>query len=202
MPYNDALQHYYRLLKIWNDKINLIAPQQLVSFDYFHHHHLKDCLWLAVSIKKNLPNLSNNFSLIDLGSGNGLPAIPLAMVFQNPVVMIEKINKKGVFLKTILAELNLSGQVITKPIETGLKNAIIAHQPKFLTARALLPLKHLLPLLSPIIPNHLSIYLLKSKNFQIEWQATSQHDRRGWQITKIDENNTGKVIIKLDYDNK
>ena len=51
-------------------------------------------------------------SLIDLGSGAGLPGIPLAIATGQPVVLVESVKKKAVFLSRALAALGVSGEVI------------------------------------------------------------------------------------------
>jgi len=50
--------------------------------------------------------------LIDIGSGGGLPAIPLAIICHTPITMVEAIGKKAQFLREALQYLNLKGQVL------------------------------------------------------------------------------------------
>lgn len=51
-------------------------------------------------------------SLVDIGSGGGLPAIPLAVVTGVPVTMVESIKKKADFLTMALEKLNLEGEAL------------------------------------------------------------------------------------------
>jgi 16S rRNA (guanine527-N7)-methyltransferase len=50
--------------------------------------------------------------LIDVGSGAGLPGIPLAIATGQPVVLVESIKKKAFFLNRALSELHLDGEAI------------------------------------------------------------------------------------------
>lgn len=93
----DRLLAYLDLLNRWNAVYNLTAirePQKLVT------HHLLDCL--AV-----LPHLAGE-SLADIGSGAGLPGIPLALARpQWRVVLVETNVKKSAFLRQAVVELGL-----------------------------------------------------------------------------------------------
>lgn len=91
------LLRYLALLQKWNRVYNLTAirqPSRLVG------HHLLDSL--AV-----LPHLPGP-RVIDVGSGPGLPGIPLAIARQDwEVVLLDSNHKKGAFLRQALIELEL-----------------------------------------------------------------------------------------------
>jgi 16S rRNA (guanine527-N7)-methyltransferase len=55
--------------------------------------------------------------LIDLGSGAGLPGIPLAIATGQPVVLVESVKKKAIFLSQALRELDLDGEAIPQRAE-------------------------------------------------------------------------------------
>jgi 16S rRNA (guanine527-N7)-methyltransferase len=102
------LLQYLNLLSKWNRTYNLTAirePSRLVS------HHLLDSL--AV-----LPHLEGT-TIVDVGSGAGLPGIPLAVARPEwSVVLVESNHKKGAFLRQAVLELNLRGtQVVTDRAE-------------------------------------------------------------------------------------
>ena len=50
--------------------------------------------------------------LLDIGSGGGLPAIPLALAVGLEVTLIERTGKKAEFLRRALKLLGISGQVL------------------------------------------------------------------------------------------
>jgi 16S rRNA (guanine527-N7)-methyltransferase len=98
------LLQYLVLLSKWNRTYNLTAirePSRLVS------HHLLDSL--AV-----LPYIEGN-SIVDVGSGAGLPGIPLAIARPEwNVVLVDSNHKKCAFLRQAAVELKLQGtQIVT-----------------------------------------------------------------------------------------
>ena len=95
----DRLIAYLELLAKWNRTYNLTAirePHQAVS------HHLLDSL----SVLRELPDRSG--ALADIGSGGGLPGIPIAIAEPARSVTLNDTNeKKGAFLRQAVIELGL-----------------------------------------------------------------------------------------------
>ena len=85
------------LLLKWNKTYNLTAlrdPAQAIS------HHLLDSLAI-------LPHVGSG-NLLDVGSGGGLPGIPLAIAKPElPVSMVDTVQKKTTFLQQAVIELAL-----------------------------------------------------------------------------------------------
>jgi 16S rRNA (guanine527-N7)-methyltransferase len=105
----DQLASYLELMVKWNRVYNLTAIREeakLVS------HHVLDSL-AAVS---HLPD----GNIVDVGSGAGLPGIPIAISCPGrAVTLIDSNHKKGAFLKQAIAELGLvTAQVVTQRVET------------------------------------------------------------------------------------
>lgn len=96
---HEKLLAFAQLLLKWNRVHNLTAirdPRLVIS------HHLLDSL--AV-----LPHVAAFKSVADIGSGGGLPGIPLAIARPDLDVMsIEAINKKAVFQRQAKLELGLA----------------------------------------------------------------------------------------------
>lgn len=95
----ERLAAYGALLLEANRKVNLTGaktPADLVP-------HLADALSIV-------PFVSG--PLVDVGSGGGLPAIPIAIASGIEITMIEATLKKANFLKSALAELGLAGRVV------------------------------------------------------------------------------------------
>jgi 16S rRNA (guanine527-N7)-methyltransferase len=105
------LSAYVALLEKWNRTHNLTAIRDL---ERMVTHHILDSL--AV-----LPHLSQASSLriIDIGSGGGLPGIPLAIA--RPawhVALLDSSHKKAAFLRQAAAELPLTNvEVVTSRAE-------------------------------------------------------------------------------------
>lgn len=96
----EKLITYLGLLAKWNKTYNLTAirdPMQAVS------HHLLDSL----AVIPQLPASSG--ALADVGSGGGLPGIPIAIAEPERAVTLNDVSqKKGAFLRQAAIELGLS----------------------------------------------------------------------------------------------
>ncbi len=96
----DQIQEYISLLMRWNQKIQMTAtkdPQEFVS------RHVADSLELSSLLPSEVS------TMVDVGSGGGLPGIVLAIA--NPQVqfmLIEPTHKKHAFLSTARRELGLT----------------------------------------------------------------------------------------------
>lgn len=101
---NEKLLAFRDLLLKWNKTYNLTAlrdPEQAIS------HHLLDSLAI-------LPHVGNG-PLLDVGSGGGLPGIPLAIARPElSVSMVDTVQKKATFLQQAA-------------IQLGLKNVTVHH---------------------------------------------------------------------------
>jgi 16S rRNA (guanine527-N7)-methyltransferase len=94
----ELLARYCALIEKWNRVYNLTAIRERAKIV---SHHLLDCLAVA-------PHLPAD-SLADVGSGAGLPGIPLAIARPGTrVVLLESNHKKGAFLRQAVLELGLA----------------------------------------------------------------------------------------------
>ncbi|MEI7704589.1 MAG: 16S rRNA (guanine(527)-N(7))-methyltransferase RsmG [Deltaproteobacteria bacterium] len=93
-----TLGRYADRLLAWNRKVNLTAitdPGELAE------KHLVDSLSLA-------PEVRGAATLLDVGSGAGLPGIPLAVLLPGlDVTCCDTVAKKVAFVKAVAAELDL-----------------------------------------------------------------------------------------------
>ena len=97
----ELLNTFSKILIEENKKINLISRKDIDSvFD----HHILHSLMIAKLFKFN-----RNDTIIDIGTGGGLPGIPLAIYFnESKFTLIDSINKKINVIKMIAEKLNLN----------------------------------------------------------------------------------------------
>ena len=103
------MELHYRMLTKWNRRVNLTrirTPQEAARFHYAESIH-------ACSLLKGVA------SILDVGSGAGFPAVPLAIMDGRlSVTALESNQKKSVFLKEVKDQLSLSNlEVVTARIE-------------------------------------------------------------------------------------
>ena len=94
------LLDYVQLIAKWNRVHNLTAvrePEQMITL------HLLDSLSI-------LPHLDGAATVLDVGSGAGLPGIPLAIARPDlRVTLLDSSHKKATFLTQAKSELGLAG---------------------------------------------------------------------------------------------
>jgi len=131
------LTQYLDLLNRWNGKFNLTAikdTKEQVS------KHLLDSLAVAAFIEDT--------ELLDVGTGAGLPGIPLAVLFPNlNVLLLDSNSKKTRFLTEVKAQLKLDNvQVLHARVETFRDRRF-----EQVICRAFSPLPELLPKVAHLI---------------------------------------------------
>ena len=102
---------FLALLEKWNRVYNLTAIR---AREDMLTHHLFDSLVLAPHLDRAAPA-----NVLDVGSGGGLPGIPLAIVRPAlPVTLIDAVAKKTAFLTQAKGELGLANlSVVTGRVE-------------------------------------------------------------------------------------
>lgn len=95
----EALDRYEQELLRFNQRVNLISPE---TEDDFRTRHLLHCLTLTV---RDFPV---GCTIVDWGTGGGLPAVPLAICFPKvTVVGVDSVGKKVWAVRTIARRLGL-----------------------------------------------------------------------------------------------
>ena len=101
------LLHFEKLIKEWNKKINLISRKDVENFQINHLIH-------SLSISK-LILFEPKTKVLDIGTGGGLPGIPLAIFFpQTMFHLVDRKQKKIDVLKNIIIELDLKNVIVER----------------------------------------------------------------------------------------
>jgi 16S rRNA (guanine527-N7)-methyltransferase len=155
-PQRDAITRYAALLMTWTSRINLTGA---VSLDDLAAEHLPDSFALASRLGD-----AGALSAIDVGSGGGLPALPLAVLCPNlSFRLLEPIAKKAAFLRTAIRELELGARIT---VETKRAQALVPATFDVALSRATLPPKAWLPLAAELVRPGGRVFLLGATSEQ------------------------------------
>ena len=155
----EVLNKYVKMLKKWNNAINLISKS---SISNIWRRHIEDSAQLIRFL-----NLETKF-WVDLGSGAGFPGLVVSILAKTnfpelQTILIESDKRKCVFLDEVSRELELNVTVIPDRIEdcSNLKADIVS-------ARALAPMKQLLSFFDMHSKIGSKGLFLKGKNLRFE----------------------------------
>ncbi len=115
----EQFEVYYRELVDWNRRMNLTA---ITSYDGVQTKHFLDSLTIVLAFK---PPAGASPGIIDIGTGAGLPGIPLKILFPNiRLALLEATAKKAAFLKHITQHLELADvEIIVSRAELAARDA-------------------------------------------------------------------------------
>ncbi len=141
----DPLARYAGLVRTFATRMNLVSGDDL---DRFEERHIDDSL-RALRLLDELPE----GICVDVGSGAGLPGIPLAIAQPNRRWrLIEPRQRRAAFLEEVVRELGLANvEVLTMTAELAAQDARWAGVHVLATARALAEPSRAVELLLPLV---------------------------------------------------
>ena len=138
-----ALQAYARLVHLWAPKLDLVSEGDLERFE---ERHVRDSL-RALPLLENAP--PGPFA--DIGSGAGLPGIPLAIASGRFARLVEPRRRRAAFLEECLRSLDLAGEVVAHSAQEMASDQDYARAHPVVLARALAPPESALRLTIPLV---------------------------------------------------
>lgn len=179
----DKLEAFAALIQKWTVKINLISKASVASV---WDRHILD----SAQIYDLAPPAGH---WVDLGSGGGFPGIVVAILSQgtgghHDITLVESDQRKSVFLRTAIRELDLNAKVISERIES-----IPRLNADILSARALADLTDLFGYAS----RHLSPagVALFPKGEQWEKEVKSTRELWSYEVDPIKSTSNPKAAI-------
>lgn len=183
---HEKLLRYKELLHKWNKSINLFSRK---LSDAELDDHISDCAFLA-----DVMNNEMTETVLDFGSGNGMPGIILG-IYGFKCVLVERNKKKGSFLREMVRLLELDATVVDQDIndvfdEIALKN------PKVIVSKAVAKVSDVITICSPLITSETRIYLLKNSASSEEFSKAEERYKFTSQMIE-NKNLSGKVVMKI-----
>ena len=172
-------------LREGNTRVNLtriIDPREMET------RHFLDSLSAVVPFLDRL-QAGETLSLVDVGSGGGMPGLPLRIVFPSlRVTLVESVGKKAAWLRATVSELGLDGvEVVAARAEVAGRDP--AHRDTYdvAVARALGTLPVVVELCAPFLNQGGLLVALRSGDLdaEIEHAAPAFKALRLWTRTPI-----------------
>ena len=176
----NKLYEYKKILIKENESMNLIGKSTIDDLD---QRHLLDC----IQILKYLPHQDK--SLMDIGTGAGLPGIILSIIGFKNLHLVEKSPKKSFFLESCKLRLGLNFIVHNKSI-TEISDINV----DCITARAFASIEKIISMTKKIINKQTKFILLKGRSYLAELEKINS-EKYHWKTYPSITSNESKIII-------
>lgn len=129
MDPNELLRRYAALVREWAPRLDLVSPRDLERFE---ERHVEDSL-RAAPLLDELPE----GPCVDVGSGAGLPGIPLSIARpERHWTLLEPRQRRAAFLEEAVRRLAVDCEVIAATAEQAAGDPRLAGAHVLVTARA------------------------------------------------------------------
>ena len=174
------LTEYKKILIKENENMNLIGKSTIIDLD---ERHLLDC----IQIVKYLPQ--HEKSIMDIGTGAGLPGIILSIIGFKNLHLVEKSPKKSSFLENCKLRLGLNYVVHNTSI-SEISNLNV----DYITARAFASIEKIISMTKKIINKKTKFILHKGKSYLTELE-TINTQKYFWATHPSITSSESKIII-------
>lgn len=181
--HTDTLLAYQELLATAGVERGLIGPREV---DRLWERHILNCAVVA-------PLVPRGTSVIDIGSGAGLPGLVWAIIRDDlHVTLLEPLLRRSVFLSEAVVELGLSDRV--EVVRGRAEDSSAQVQAPITTARAVAPLSRLVRWALPLTQPGGALLALKGASAEAEiGEAAGELKRWGGQEVEVVEFGHGIV---------
>jgi 16S rRNA (guanine527-N7)-methyltransferase len=172
---------FLKELAIHNNRTNLVGKSTLVNP---WRSHILDCIQVSPFIK------NKNSTILDMGTGPGLPGLVLAIIGYKNVNLVDSNRKKINFVKHISKKLDISVKILLSRIEK-LNNSKF----DFLISRALANLNKLFIYSYKLSDKNTVLIFLKGKKVKNEIQEAKKIWSFNSEIYPSQSDERGSVLI-------
>lgn len=177
---NNNFDKYKEVFLEQNSILNLISKNEE---KYLYEKHIYDSLSIKIFFEKY--NIKSG-NLLDIGTGGGFPAVPIAIEYPNiQVTALDSIKKKINAINKIKTELNITNLCTLCDRAENIKN----QEFKIITSRAVAPISVLIKYVTPLLSGNGYFIAYKSKKADEELKDAT-NELKKYKLRCID---------KIDY---
>ena len=158
-----AMSKYYMFMKEWNERTNLISKREMdKGFECFMNNHVCDALIVSNHIEE-----WKGKRIADVGTGAGLPGIPLYISHDSEIeecILIESNGKKVSFLQHIEEQMNFDKvKILGERAEKVGRDSIYREKIDYVFIRAVGNIHECLELTMPLVKVGGEAYIYKGE---------------------------------------